>query len=76
MSNANLYVELDRINPLNVRCGDILSGFDGEQYTVVDVFGPKEEKIHRFMIPPYVVLEKLEEDERIKPEFITGRVNL
>jgi hypothetical protein len=74
-----LNVDLDQITPSDFRCGDILGGSNGEQYTVVDTFGPsdnEDEKERGFLVPPYAVLEKLEAEERIKPELVTGRVEL
>lgn len=65
-----LSVDFDQIAPANFRCGDILSGSDGEQYVVVDVFDPPDLDD----VPGYAFLEKLEPDDRIKPELTIGQV--
>lgn len=72
-------IPFDWITPSNFRCGDILQALNGEQYTVVDVFDPFDnegEKERGFPVVGRATLEKLEAEERIKPELITGRVEL
>jgi hypothetical protein len=73
-------VPFDWITPSNFRCGDILQTPNGEQYTVVDVFDPsdnnEDEKERGLPVVGRATLEKLEAEERIKPELITGRVEL
>jgi hypothetical protein len=69
-------VPFDWITPSNFRCGDILQTPNGEQYTVVDVFDPsdnnEDEKERGLPVVGRATLEKLEKDERIKPELLDG----
>ena len=54
------------IYPSNFQCGDVLGGSDGNQYTVTDIQKNSEQK--------YAVLSQLSEEERVKSEFLDGRV--
>jgi hypothetical protein len=67
-----LSVDFDQITPANFRCGDILSGSDGDQYVIVDVFDPSDIDD----VPGYAFLEKLEPSDRVKPELTIGQVEL
>lgn len=69
---TRLSVDFDQITPDNFRCGDILSCSNGEQYIIVDVFDPPDLDD----APGYAFLEKLEPDDRIKPELTIGQVEL
>jgi hypothetical protein len=48
------------LNNLNYNIGDVLD-HDGIQYEITDYEGP------------YIVLRLLPDDERVKPDFISGR---
>jgi hypothetical protein len=65
-----LSVDFDQITPSDFCCGNILSGSDGEQYIVVDVFPPDSD------VSGYAFLDRLDENERIEPEYVDGQVNL
>lgn len=55
-------IKESRLNNSNWKIGDVIE-FDGKQYEIED---------HN---APYIVLRLLPDDERVKPEFLTGRIN-
>lgn len=61
-------VSFSQISPSNFRCGFVLEGSDGNQYVVRDAFGQpdSDERI--------AVIDRLSDDEQVKPEFLDGRV--
>lgn len=60
-------VSFSKISPRNFRCGQILEGNDSEQYIVVDVTEDDTE---------IATLRIVDNDERVKPEFLDGRVQI
>lgn len=63
-------VSFEQISPSNFRCGDVLGGSDGNQYVVRDAFGQPDND------EQYAVIDQLADDEKVKPEFLDGQVQL
>jgi hypothetical protein len=59
-----MFVESKDIRPTNYEVGQIIEGKQGHQYVIVDA-EPGEK----------VQLVELTEDERVKPEYLQGRLN-
>lgn len=59
-----LEVKSSRLNYSGIRFGDVVESPSGDQYYVADMntTGTK------------ITLEKLEEEERVKPNFLNGRL--
>jgi hypothetical protein len=53
----------------NWRCGDVLGGTDGQQYRIIDHVLAELGFEHRL-----IVLEALDEEEHLKPEFVRAIV--
>ena len=70
MTPTSRDVNFDQISPSNFCCGHILEGENGHQYIVRDVFGQPDNDEN------YAVLDLVPEDERVKPEFLDGRVQI
>ena len=63
-------VNFEQITPSNFRCGDVLEGSDGNQYVVRDAFGQPDND------EQYAVIDQLPDDEKVKSDFLDGRVQL
>ena len=68
-------VSASQISPENIKCGNIIEGesYQGQpcpQFEVVDyIFNPGGREYHT------VQLRELPEDERVRPEFVAGRLH-
>ncbi len=68
--SASIMIEIPahKITPKNFSCGEIIEGSDGEQYTIIDHIFIEQNNEYA------VVLELVDENERVLPDFLGGTV--
>ena len=67
MANGN--ADLNQVNSPSFSRGDVLGGSDGNQYVVKDVLDEGSGN-------PRLVVGQLSADERVKPEYLDGRIQV